>query len=182
MREIEELKQTLDRLVDSGSDLNILLEFEEVLDNLNIYAYKNWEYGEILAGPEVTKYWINVTLMWPRQLMPDPDGALRLTKHGARVFFKKDDLIEPVKIVTQDDLEGETGPDGKRRPKKKKTPVWTVTIEMPRSFVDDFESSKITINGTDIDLSEVDGAYNTDQGNNLAPEKDDIMDDIGEME
>ena len=53
---------------------------------------------------------------------------------------------------------------------------------MPRSFVDDFESSKITINGTDIDLSEVDGAYNTDQGNNLAPEKDDIMDDIGEME
>ena len=43
MKEIEELKQTLDNLVDSSNDLNVLLEFEEVLDNLNIYSYKNWE-------------------------------------------------------------------------------------------------------------------------------------------
>ena len=42
MKEIEELKNTLDNLVDSSSDLNILIEFEEVLDNLNLYAYKNW--------------------------------------------------------------------------------------------------------------------------------------------
>ena len=51
MKEIEELKATLDNLVDSSSDLNVLLEFEEVLDNLNLYAYKNWEHGEVIAGP-----------------------------------------------------------------------------------------------------------------------------------
>ena len=181
MREIEELKNTLAQLVDSSSDLNILLEFEEVLDNLNIYAYKNWEYGEVLAGPDVSKYWITCSLMWPQKLMPDPDGALRLTKHGARVSFKKDMLIEPIKIVTQDDLSGEPGPDGKRRAKKKQTPIWIVNIEMPRQFVDEFESSKITINGTDIDLSEVDGAYNTDQDLDLTPEKSDVLDDIGEQ-
>ena len=32
MKEIEELKQTLDNLVDSSNDLNVLIEFEEVLD------------------------------------------------------------------------------------------------------------------------------------------------------
>lgn len=48
--ELEQLKQTLDNLVDSSSDLSILLEFEEVLDNLHLYAYKNWEYGEVIAG------------------------------------------------------------------------------------------------------------------------------------
>ena len=37
MKEIEELKDTLDNLVDSSSDLNVLIDFEEVLDNLNIY-------------------------------------------------------------------------------------------------------------------------------------------------
>ena len=173
MKEIEELKDTLDNLVDSSSDLNVLMEFEEVLDNLNIYSYKNWEYGEVIAGPEVTKYWVTVTLMYPYKLMPDPDAAMRLTKHGARVFYGKDTFMEPIKIQTPDDLEP-TGEDGKRRPKRIKRPIWLVTIEMPRQFVDDFESSKITINGMDIDLADVEGAYDTDYDNELNPEKEDL--------
>jgi hypothetical protein len=161
MKEIEELKATLDNLVDSSSDLNMLIEFEEVLDNLNIYAYKNWEYGEVVAGPEVSKYWITVTLMYPRKLMPDPDAAMRLTKHGARVFFGKEVFIEPVE-------------NNKRKPKRKKTPVWLVRIEMPRQFVDDFESNKITINGMDIDMSEVESAYDSDYDNEMNPDKQDL--------
>jgi hypothetical protein len=173
MKEIEELKATLDNLVDSSSDLNMLIEFEEVLDNLNIYAYKNWEYGEVVAGPEVSKYWITVTLMYPRKLMPDPDAAMRLTKHGARVFFGKEVFIEPVKVVTPDDLQ-EPDENNKRKPKRKKTPVWLVRIEMPRQFVDDFESNKITINGMDIDMSEVESAYDSDYDNEMNPDKQDL--------
>jgi hypothetical protein len=176
--EIQNLKQTLDHLVDSSSDLNVLLEFEEVLDNLHIYAYKNWEYGEILAGPDVSRYWITVSLLYPYKLMPDPDGALRLIKHGARVFFKKDTLLEPVKITRPEDL-GPTEPrSGKRKPKMKKSDVWVVTIEMPRDFVSEFESSKITINGIDINLDEVDSAYDSDNKNDMSPDKDDVMSDI----
>tara|TARA_B100000941_G_C28235962_1_gene413982 strand:+ start:107 stop:640 length:534 start_codon:yes stop_codon:yes gene_type:complete len=173
MKEIEELKNTLDNLVDSSSDLNILIEFEEVLDNLNIYAYKNWEFGEVIAGPEVSKYWITVTLMYPFKLMPDPDAALRLIKHGARVFYKRDTFMEPKKIMSPDDLQP---PDetGKRKPKRIKRPIWLVTVEMPRQFVDDFESSKITINGMDIDLADVEGAYDTDYDNELNPDKEDL--------
>lgn len=176
--DLEQLKQTLDNLVDSSSDLNVLLDFEEVLDSLHIYTYKNWEYGEVIAGPEVTRYWITVALMYPRDLMPDPDAALRLIKHGAKVYYKKDELIEPVKITKPEDL-GEPDPKtGKRMPKKKKTPVWIVTIEIPRDFVNEFESSKVTINGVDIDMSEVDGAYDTDYENEIAPDKDDLMGSI----
>ena len=173
MKEIEELKNTLDNLVDSSSDLNVLIEFEEVLDNLNLYAYKNWEYGEVIAGPEVSKYWITVTLMYPYKLMPDPDAALRLTKHGARVFYSKDTFMEPIKVVTPDDLQP-VDQTGKRKPKRIKKPIWLVTIEMPRQFVDDFESSKITINGMDIDLSDVEGAYDDDYENELNPNKQDL--------
>ena len=89
MKEIEELKDTLDNLVDSSNDLNVLLEFEEVLDNLNIYSYKNWEYGEVIAGPEVSKNWVTVTLMYPYKLMPDPDAAMRLIKHGVPYSMEK---------------------------------------------------------------------------------------------
>ena len=106
--------------------------------------------------------------------MPDPDAALRLIKHGAKVYYKKDELIEPVKITSPDDL-GEIDTDtGKRKPKKKTTPVWLVTIEMPRDFVSEFDSSKVTINGVDIDMSDVDSAYDTDYDNDIAPNKEDL--------
>lgn len=177
--EIEQLKNTLDGIIDSSSNLNVLLEFEEVLDNLNMYSYKNWEYGEVLAGPEVSRYWISVALMYPYNLMPDPDAALRLTKHGTRVFFSKDVLLEPEKVVTPDDL-GPTDPKtGKRKPKMKKSKVWVVTIEMPRDFVNEFESSKVSINGVDVNLSDVDSAYDTEYDNEIAPAKDDVMDELG---
>lgn len=177
-KELDELKQTLDNLVDSSSDLNVLLEFEEVLDNLHIYAYKNWEYGEVIAGPEVTRYWISVTLMYPEKLMPDPDAALRLIKHGAKVYYKKDVLKEPVKIVTPDDL-GPVEPRSlQRKAKVKETPIWLVQIDMPRDFVDEFESSKITINGQDIDLGDVDSAYDSDYDNDLNPDKEEITGDL----
>ena len=178
-RELEDLKATLDNLVDSSSDLSVLLDFEEVLDNLHIYSYKNWEYGEVLAGPDVSRYWITITLMYPYKMMPDPDGALRLTKHGARVFFGKDTFIEPVKIKSPEDLGPEDPKTGKRKPKMKKTKVWTVTIEMPRDFVDEFESSKVTINGIDIDMSEVDSAYDSDTLNDeVSPDKNQLMDEL----
>ena len=173
MKEIEELRDTLDNLVDSSSDLNVLIDFEEVLDNLNIYSYKNWEYGEVIAGPEVTKYWVTVTLMYPYKLMPDPDAAMRLIKHGARVFYGKDTFIEPIKITSPDDLMPEDE-NGKRKPKRIKKPIWLVTIEMPRQFVNEFDSNKITINGMDIDMSEVEGAYDSDYDNEMNPDKQDL--------
>ena len=177
-KEIDEIRQVLDNLVDSSSDLNVLIEFEEVLDNLHIYAYKNWEFGEVIAGPEVSRYWISVTLMYPEQLMPDPDAALRLIKHGAKVYYSKDVLKEPKKINSPDDLGPLEPRSMQRKAKVKETPIWLVKIDMPRDFVDEFESSKITINGQDIDLGDVDSAYDTDYNNDLNPDKDDITGDI----
>jgi len=176
--EIEQLKDTLDNLIDSSSDLNVLIEFEEVLDNLNLYSYKNWELGEVIAGPDVSRYWITVTLMYPYKMMPDPDASLRLIEHGARVFYKKDVLEEPIKITKPEDLGDPDPKSGKRKPKRKKIPVWLVTIEMPREFVSEFETNKITINGMDIDMSDVDSAYDSDYDNEIAPDKEDLTGDL----
>ena len=38
--DIEQLKNTLDGIIDSTNSLNVLIEFEEVLDNLHMYSYK----------------------------------------------------------------------------------------------------------------------------------------------
>ena len=40
----------------SNGSLTTLLDFERVLDEVDIYAFKNWEIGELVAGPEIGKY------------------------------------------------------------------------------------------------------------------------------
>mgnify|MGYP007000419929 len=36
----------------SNTLLDMLMEFEKTLDELDMYAFKNWDKGEILEGPE----------------------------------------------------------------------------------------------------------------------------------
>lgn len=156
----EAVTKILTDIDESPSSLDTLLEFEGVLDNLNIYAYANWQHGEIVAGPEITRYWVEVTLMYPEKLMPDPEGALRLTRHGCHVFFQKDKYVTSVEVKTPDDLEMDD--EGKRKPKKITNKIWLVKISVPRDAIDEFNTSTIEINGVDIDMSEVTQAYDED--------------------
>ena len=45
-----------------ASLLDILLEFDKFLDDLNLYSYANWLDGEVIDGPELTRYWCTVKL------------------------------------------------------------------------------------------------------------------------
>lgn len=152
---------TLKKIYDGNSALDMLLEFEEVLDTLHVYAYKNWINGEVVEGPEISKYWVEVTLMYHHNEMPDPDGALRLIKHGCYVYYGKYKYRISIEINSPDDLEMSS--DGsaysKRKPKKEIIDVWLVKISMPRHFIDEFDSEKIKINGTEIDMGIVTNAY-----------------------
>jgi len=166
MIDSKSIRDTISNIYDGNSALDMLLEFESVLDSLHVYAYQNWSSGEVVQGPDISRYWIEVTLMYPERKMPDPDGALRLTKHGCYVFFQKEDYIVSVDIKSPDDLEAR--PDGEHKPKKVKQKVWLVKIAMPRHFVDEFKSEKININGTEIDMTDVSDAY--EQGLDSAKE------------
>ena len=43
---------------------DILIEFERVLDELGLYTYQNWIEGEIVEGPHLSRYWIELSLMY----------------------------------------------------------------------------------------------------------------------
>ena len=159
-----EIAKTLKKIYDSNTSLDMLLEFEEVLDTLHVYAYKNWFNGEVVGGPEISKYWVEVTLMYPHEEMPDPDGALRLIKHGCYVHYGKYKYRVSKEINSPEDVElTVTGTStAKRKPKKEIIQVWLVKISMPRHFIDNFDSEKIKINGTEINMSAVTDAYDSD--------------------
>ena len=87
----------------SDGSLTTLLDFERVLDELDLYAFRNWEIGELVQGPEISKYRVSCTFMWPGNLMPDPRGARRLLPFDCKVFFRRTKIKIPIRINTPDD-------------------------------------------------------------------------------
>ena len=145
-----------DLYLSEGSLLS-LLDFERVLDELDLYAFKNWILGELVAGPEIGRYKVTCTFMWPEKLMPDPRGARRLLPFDCQVRFMKKNMKIPIKIETPDDYVPGTH---KARLVEKK--VWLVEITMPKSLISDIRTGSIELEDQDIDLGDLDEAYEDD--------------------
>lgn len=154
MIDSEEIEQNLKKIYDDNNSLNTLIDFENLLDSLHVYSYKNWIEGEVIKGPEISRYWINISLIYPYHKMPDPDGSLRLTYHGCKVSYSKHTYIESVEIESPDDMKMEPQ-SGRRKPKTKKNYVWFINIKVPRHLIDEFESGRIRVNGVEINMSDI---------------------------
>jgi|TARA_B100001094_G_scaffold200441_1_gene194471 hypothetical protein len=127
----------------SASLLDVLIEFDKFLDDLNVYSYDNWLEGEVVDGPHLTRYWCEISLMYPYEQMPDPAGGERLLGKKCKVYYKEDYYLEPREVKTPDDYE-----PGSRKPKSDKIPVWVVKIKLPKKYV-------LTYDRTEADQEEL---------------------------
>jgi hypothetical protein len=141
----------------SEGSLLSLLDFERVLDELDIYAFKNWILGELVQGPTIGKYKVSCIFMWPEKLMPDPRGARRLLPFDCEVKYMKKNMKIPIKIEDPDDFIPGTH---KARLIDKK--VWLVEIVMPKTLMTDIRTGSIEMEGEQIDLEDLDSAYEED--------------------
>jgi len=141
----------------SEGSLLSLLDFERVLDELDIYAFKNWILGELVQGPTIGKYKVGCIFMWPEKLMPDPRGARRLLPFDCEVKYMKKNMKIPIKIEDPDDFIPGTH---KARLIDKK--VWLVEIVMPKTLMSDIRTGSIEMEGEQIDLEDLDSAYEED--------------------
>lgn len=159
------LNDQIKKISETNTLLDMLLEFENVLDDLNLYAFKNWSKGEVLEGPTLSRHYVNVKLLYPHADMPDPEGAKRLLARDCLVKYQKDTLLKPKRVKTYDDVEVNVGPDGRSRYKAKTSsePCWVVSIDMPRRFVDEFSSENIEIDDNILDLDDTGKENKIDQ-------------------
>jgi hypothetical protein len=141
----------------SEGSLLTLLDFERVLDELDIYAFKNWIIGELVQGPQINKYTVACIFMWPEKLMPDPRGARRLLPFDCTVKYKKTNMKVPVKITDPSDYM-----PGTHKAKIMEQKVWLVEITMPKSLMSDIRTGSIELEDEDIDLNDLDSAYEQD--------------------
>lgn len=141
----------------SEGSLLSLLDFERVLDELDLYAFKNWELGELVSGPTVGKYRVTCIFMWPEKLMPDPRGARRLLPFDCDVRYKKTNMNVPMKITDPSDYR-----PGTHKAKIVEKKVWLVEITMPKNLMSDIRTGSIELEDEDVDLDDLDQAYEQD--------------------
>lgn len=159
----------------SDSSLNMLLDFERVLDELDLYSFENWIDGELVKGPMIEKYWVECMFMWPRSKMPDPRGAARLIPYGCKISYAKGSTQIPVKIKTPDDFK-----EGTRQGKLVDVPIWLVSIRMPQELVSDIEAGSVEIASEDYDLEDIQSAYQQDMDDSAFKNKQDESDLLGD--
>lgn len=138
----------------SDGSLVTLMDFERVLDALDVYAFKNWDIGELVQGPTISKYKVACIFMWPEYLMPDPRGGRRLLPFDCEVKFKRTNMKIPMKIEDPEDYQPGTK---KARIIEKK--VWLVEITMPKTLMSDIRTGSIDLEQDEVDLSELDAEY-----------------------
>ena len=123
---------TVKGIYTSDGSMSTLLDFERVLDEADLYAFRNWDIGELVQGPNIRRYSVSCTFMWPYKLMPNPKGAVRLVNIGCKVKFAKGKVDVPVEVKDYDDYQS-----GTRFPKFKPKEVWFVYVEIPKELLDD---------------------------------------------
>lgn len=128
---LEDIRNTLAQITRGDNVMDLLTEFERTLDATELFSYQNWPCGELVKGPEITRYWFTTSWMFPHKLMPDPRGALRLEKIGCKVKYEQDTLNQPRRVLSPKDWKNTRSKDAKIE----ELPVWVVTIEMPIKYV-----------------------------------------------
>jgi len=142
----------------SDGSLLTLLDFERVFEALDVYAFKNWDLGELVQGPEISKYAVTCIFLWPEYLMPDPRGGRRLLPFDCEVKYKKTMMKLPMKIEDPSDYR-----PGTKKARIIEKPVWLVEIKMPKSLMSDIKMGSIELEDQDVDLSELDDAFSVEK-------------------
>jgi hypothetical protein len=160
--------KNLENIHGSPNVIDTLVEIDRVLDRMDVYAYENWIYGEIVDGPFVERHWVELTLMYPAKMMPNPDAAMRLIANGCKVSFGKDKFKTFGKVTTSEDII--TTEDGQRIPKPIIKTVWLVTIRIPKQLLDVSEDIK---DMDDVDYDSVEAAYDEELDGEQGLQNDD---------
>jgi hypothetical protein len=148
---------TIKGIMTSDGSMSTLLDYERVLDEADLYAFKNWANGELVQGPIAGRYSVKCIFMWPYKLMPDPSAVKRLLIIGCNVKWGKGKLSVPIEVKDYDDFV-----QGTMYPKMIKRMVWYVQIEIPKELMNEIKEGSIDLAEQTIDLEDIEEAYRDD--------------------
>ena len=141
MHDVLDIIRNVQGLYAVGPTLGVLKDYERVMDELDLYVFKNWQDGELLEGPKDSRHFVTCSFMWPEDMMPDPSGGQRLLDRGCKVSYK---LLKPRQIKTPEDYR-----PGTTKGKIDAHPIWIVEIKMPKELIGNFKFGRDNIENQD---------------------------------
>ena len=160
MADIKDIISNIEQIYGSNNSLNLLKDFERVIDELDVYVFDNWIDGELVDGPRESRYFVECTFMWPEKQLPDPSGAKRLTEYGCKVEVAETTVAEVRKIKTPDDIR-----PGTRKGKIDHRNVYMFKISMPKKLMYDINRGY-----TELDKNKIEDIVNANNVNaNIDP-------------
>lgn len=164
---IRDLLNNTKEIFMTDSAVGTLLDFERVLDELDLYTFAHWKQGELVEGPVYEKYFVRCTFMWPYKKMPDPKGAARLAEYECDVVYKEDYFEHPAKVKSPDDFK-----PGTKVPKMAKSRVWLIEITMPKKLMSDIQQGALELESDTVDMEDIDQAYETGANDDTVNQQD----------
>lgn len=163
-------------LYDQDGLLDILLGVEKYFDDMDLYAYKNWIYGELVEGPIVSKYWVEVTFKYGQDTFPDPIATKMFEKQGTKVFVKADWEVGPIKHPRKlGDMQTAAAQGGSFSiPADERKPIILYKFQIPRRIVNPESFDEYKLMASD---------FNSNDETEIAPMMDmDNEEDVEQMD
>jgi len=155
MADIKDIIGNIEQIYGSNNSLNLLKDFERVIDELDVYVYDNWIDGELVDGPRESRYYVECTFMWPKEQLPEPKGGKRLLEYGCRVQVAESQIAQVRKIKTPDDIR-----PGTRKGKIDHKDIWMIKIAMPKKLMSDINRGY-----TELDKNKIEDIVNANSVN-----------------
>jgi len=153
-RSISDVIENTKDIYMTDSSLNTLLDFERIIDELDIYTFDHWKQGELVEGPVYEKYFVTCTFMWPYKTKPDTRGAKRLADYGCVVKYHRDTISYPIKLKSPMDFQ-----PGTKLAKMAKAPIWLVEITVPKKLMQDIHQGSLELDNETLNSEDVEASY-----------------------
>jgi hypothetical protein len=149
--------QAVQTLYDQDGLLDILLGVEEYFDNMDLYAYKNWIYGEVVEGPIVSKYWVEITLKFDHETFPDPVATKIFEKQGTIISVRPDWEVYPISHPRgNQDMQSVLGNSASmREPKDERKAIILYKFQIPRRLVNPESFDEYKLMASDFNSNSV---------------------------
>lgn len=134
--------------------MDAAMEAAFFMEELGILAYRNWDKGELVAGPYVTRFHTTVTFMFSIKVLPDLLALDRLKNMDCLVSVAKDVYERIVKEKMDNELDYEF--------KKIKHNVILITIKIPNRYLALDGNTIMNIDGEDVYYDDIDVIYDGD--------------------
>jgi hypothetical protein len=150
MADIKDIISNIEQIYGSNNSLQLLKDFERVLDELDVYVFDSWIDGELVEGPKESRYYVECTFMWPYEQLPEPAGGQRLVEYGCRVQVAESEIASVRKIKTPEDIR-----PGTRKGKIDHKQIWMIKISMPKKLMSDINRGY-----TELDKNKIEDIVN----------------------